>query len=146
MLYEVITESLEKLLGVIEADPGLACVRGRVARFLLRPIAPEGPKPAASVHLNNAPMLPYEARITSYNVCYTKLLRVVLFGVFLFFRYTPVGLAMRAAAQDPASARLVGIRVGWMLALGWGLAAAIGAVAGMMVAPIVFLEPRNNFV
>jgi len=67
---------------------------------------------------------------------------VVLFGVFLFFRYTPIGLAMRAAAQDPASARLVGIRVGWMLALGWGLAAAIGAVAGMMVAPIVFLEPN----
>jgi len=56
----VVPESLEKLLGVIEADPGLACVRGRVARFLLRPIAPEGPKPAASVHLNNAPMLPYE--------------------------------------------------------------------------------------
>ena len=67
---------------------------------------------------------------------------VVLFGVFLFFRFTPVGLAMRAAAQDPASARLVGIRVGWMLALGWGLAAAIGAVAGIMVAPIVFLEPN----
>jgi branched-chain amino acid transport system permease protein len=36
----------------------------------------------------------------------------------------------------------VGVRVGWMLALGWGLAAAIGAVAGMMVAPIVFLEPN----
>jgi len=67
---------------------------------------------------------------------------VVLFAVFLFFRFTPVGLAMRAAAQDPASARLVGIRVGWMLALGWGLAAAIGAVAGILVAPIVFLEPN----
>ncbi|MDX1375509.1 MAG: branched-chain amino acid ABC transporter permease [Burkholderiales bacterium] len=67
---------------------------------------------------------------------------IVLFGVFLFFRFTPVGLAMRAAAQDPASARLVGIRVGWMLALGWGLAAAIGAVAGILVAPIVFLEPN----
>ena len=67
---------------------------------------------------------------------------IVLLAVFLFFRYTQVGLAMRAAAQDPASARLVGIRVGWMLALGWGLAAAIGAVAGIMVAPIVFLEPN----
>jgi branched-chain amino acid transport system permease protein len=67
---------------------------------------------------------------------------LVLCAVFLFFRFTPIGLAMRAAAQDPASARLVGIRVGWMLALGWGLAAAIGAVAGMMVAPIVFLEPN----
>ena len=59
-----------------------------------------------------------------------------------FFRFTPLGLAMRAAAQNPVSSRLVGIRVGWMLALGWGLAAAIGAIAGMMVAPIVFLEPN----
>ena len=67
---------------------------------------------------------------------------VVLALVAVFFRFTPVGLAMRAAAQDPDSAKLVGVRVGWMLALGWGLAAAIGAVAGVMVAPIVFLEPN----
>ncbi len=66
----------------------------------------------------------------------------VLALVFAFFRYTPLGLAMRAAAQNPASSRLVGVRVGWMLALGWGLASAIGAVAGIMVAPIVFLEPN----
>ena len=65
----------------------------------------------------------------------------VLFALFAFFRFTPIGLAMRAAAQNPDSARLVGIRVSWMLALGWGLAAAIGAVAGMMVAPTVFLDP-----
>ena len=49
---------------------------------------------------------------------------------------------MRAAAQNPASARLVGIRVGSMLAIGWGLAAAIGAIAGMMAAPIVYLDPN----
>jgi branched-chain amino acid transport system permease protein len=67
---------------------------------------------------------------------------VVLALVFVFFRYTPLGLAMRAAAQNPVSSRLVGVRVGWMLALGWGLAAAIGAVAGIMVAPVVFLEPN----
>jgi len=67
---------------------------------------------------------------------------VVLLMLFVFFRYTPLGLAMRAAAQNPESSRLVGIRVGWMLALGWGLAAAIGAIAGMMVAPTVFLEPN----
>jgi branched-chain amino acid transport system permease protein len=67
---------------------------------------------------------------------------VVLVLLYLFFRFTPLGLAMRAAAQNPSSARLVGIRVGWMLALGWGLAAAIGAVAGMMVAPIVYLDPN----
>ena len=67
---------------------------------------------------------------------------VVLLLLYAFFRFTPLGLAMRAAAQNPESSRLVGIRVGWMLALGWGLAAAIGAVAGMMVAPIVFLDPN----
>ena len=67
---------------------------------------------------------------------------VVLLLLYLFFRFTPLGLAMRAAAQNPISGRLVGIRVGWMLALGWGLAAAVGAVAGMMVAPIVYLDPN----
>ena len=66
----------------------------------------------------------------------------VLLLLYGFFRYTPLGLAMRAAAQNPDSGRLVGIRVGWMLALGWGLAAAIGSVAGMMVAPIVYLDPN----
>src|SRR4030095_15029184 len=66
----------------------------------------------------------------------------VLALLFGFFRFTPLGLAMRAAAQNPVSSRLVGIRVGWMLALGWGLAAAVGAVAGMMVAPIVYLDPN----
>ncbi|MCC3304416.1 branched-chain amino acid ABC transporter permease [Sneathiella sp. HT1-7] len=67
---------------------------------------------------------------------------LLLFAIFCFFRFTRVGMAMQAAAANPDSAGLVGIRVGWMLALGWGLAAAIGAVAGMMIAPIVFLEPN----
>ena len=63
---------------------------------------------------------------------------MLLYG---FVRYTPLGLALRAVAQNPASSKLVGIRVGWVLALGWGLAAAIGAVAGMMAAPVVYLDP-----
>jgi branched-chain amino acid transport system permease protein len=61
--------------------------------------------------------------------------------VWLFFRFTTVGLAMRAVAVNPDSSRLMGVRVGWMLALGWGLAAVLGAVAGMMAAPTVFLDP-----
>ncbi len=69
-------------------------------------------------------------------------LLVLLLALFGFFRFTSLGLAMRAAAQNPDSARLVGIRVSWMLGLGWGLAAAVGAVAGMMVAPVVFLDPN----
>src|SRR3546814_16179599 len=68
------------------------------------------------------------------------LLMLVL--LFLFFRFTSVGLAMRAAAQNPESARLCGISVGWMVALGWGMASAIGAVGGILLAPVVFLEPN----
>jgi branched-chain amino acid transport system permease protein len=65
---------------------------------------------------------------------------VVVLG--LFFRFTKLGLALRAAALNPDASRLVGVRVSWMLALGWGLAAALGAISGMMVAPVVFLDPN----
>jgi branched-chain amino acid transport system permease protein len=67
---------------------------------------------------------------------------VLLILLFIFFRFTRVGLAMRAAASLPESARLVGINTSWMIALGWGMASAIGAIAGMMIAPVVFLEPN----
>src|SRR4029077_14893577 len=68
---------------------------------------------------------------------------LILLGLlYFFFRFARIGLAMRAAATLPESARLVGINVGWMIALGWGLASAIGAVAGIMIAPVVFLEPN----
>ncbi len=80
--------------------------------------------------------------ISSHELGSVAITLVVLGLVFVFFRFTPLGLAMRAAAQNPVSSRLVGVRVGWMLALGWGLAAAIGAIAGIMVAPTVFLEPN----
>jgi branched-chain amino acid transport system permease protein len=67
---------------------------------------------------------------------------VMLALLFAFFRFTATGLAMRAAAQNPQSARLCGINVSRMLAIGWGLAATIGAIAGIMVAPILFLDPN----
>jgi len=69
----------------------------------------------------------------------TLAILALLYG---FFRGSRLGLAMRAAAANPDSARLVGIRVGWMIALGWGMSASIGAVAGMLIAPVVFLEPN----
>ncbi len=55
--------------------------------------------------------------------------------LWLFFQFTTVGLALRAAALQPDSARLHGIRTSWMLALGWGLAAVLGAVGGLLTAP-----------
>jgi branched-chain amino acid transport system permease protein len=61
--------------------------------------------------------------------------------VFAIFRFTRTGLMMRASAVRPATSRLLGIRVAVMLGIGWGLAAALGAVAGLMVAPLLGLEP-----
>jgi branched-chain amino acid transport system permease protein len=55
--------------------------------------------------------------------------------VWALFRFTKLGLGMRAAALRPAAAALVGVRVDWMLAIGWGLAAMLGAVAGLMAEP-----------
>ena len=80
--------------------------------------------------------------VTRHDLGSTAVTLAVLACVYGFFRFTDLGLAMRAAAYNPASSRLMGIRVGRMLALGWGLAAAIGAVAGMMIAPVVFLDPN----
>ncbi len=79
--------------------------------------------------------------IGTFCVC---LATVVL--LWVFFRFTTVGLAMRAAATNADASRLLGVRVSWMLALGWGLAAVLGAVAGMMAAPTAFLDPNMMLV
>ncbi len=67
---------------------------------------------------------------------------VLVAMLWAFFQFTKTGLALRASALNPEASRLVGVRVGWMLAIGWGLAAVLGAVAGMLAAPTVFLEPN----
>jgi branched-chain amino acid transport system permease protein len=59
----------------------------------------------------------------------------IVLALWAFFQRTTLGLALRAAALNPDSSRLHGVRVSWMLALGWGLAAVLGAVAGVLVAP-----------
>lgn len=67
---------------------------------------------------------------------------VTVAALYAFFRFTKVGLAMRAAAVNPVSSRLSGVPVGLMLGIGWGLAALLGSIAGMMVAPVTFLDPN----
>jgi branched-chain amino acid transport system permease protein len=59
------------------------------------------------------------------------------------FRYTSAGLQLRAAAFSPPVARLLGVRVGRMLTLGWALAGLIGALAGVLVSPSTFLYPNS---
>jgi len=110
----------------------LNSVTGWIYSYTIKPFP--SPFPASSF-LGNRFMSPHE--LGSIGITF-----IVLALLYAFFRFTPLGLAMRAAAQNPESSRLVGIRVGWMLALGWGLASAIGAIAGMMIAPIVYLDPN----
>jgi branched-chain amino acid transport system permease protein len=71
--------------------------------------------------------------IADLGIIGVSLLAVLL--LWLFFRFTKLGLAMRAAALNPDSSRLAGIRVSWTVALGWGFATGLGAVAGLMAAP-----------
>lgn len=68
---------------------------------------------------------------------------IAMLLLFVLFQRTTLGLRMRAAAFNPEIARLLGIRVGRMLTLGWGVAAVLGSLAGVLVAPTIFLYPNN---
>jgi branched-chain amino acid transport system permease protein len=80
--------------------------------------------------------------VTTHEVGVIGITSAVMLVLYGFFRFTRTGLALRAVAANAESSRLVGIRVERMLGLGWGMAAVLGAIAGMMVAPIVFLDPN----
>jgi branched-chain amino acid transport system permease protein len=82
------------------------------------------------------------ARLSGHELGVAAVTLATLSCVYAFFKYTSLGLAMRAAAVNPESSRLAGIRVDRMLALGWGLAALLGAIAGMLAAPMFYLEPQ----
>ncbi len=91
--------------------------------------------PFAGLRLPGGLISPHEVGIALVTLCVMSL-------VFAFFRFTRIGLAMKAAAVNPLSASFVGINVSVMLSLGWALAAAIGAVSGILSAPIVYLDPN----
>ena len=83
------------------------------------------------------------ATLLRHQVAMLGVALAIMVALYLFFRYTSLGLAMRATAQNPLASRLMGIRVGRMLTLGWALSAATGAVAGLLVAPIVISVSPN---
>ncbi len=124
------------VLSIVAMFIALILVFNSLAGFLFGTTIQTFPSPFTGLHAWKSGLIsPHELGVL--------LVTLFLVGVlFVFFRYTSLGLAMRAVAINPQSSRLSGIRVGSMLALGWGLSAAIGAVAGMMIAPVVFLEPN----
>ncbi|MEU2351294.1 branched-chain amino acid ABC transporter permease [Modestobacter sp. NPDC049651] len=68
-------------------------------------------------------------------------LLVVMVALQVLFRATKLGLALRAVADNPNSSALSGLPVSRLLMIGWGLAAALGAIAGVLVAPQLFISP-----
>jgi branched-chain amino acid transport system permease protein len=123
------------ILATVVVTIGLLLIFNALAGWLFTYTLQEFPSPFPDRTL-------FGALMTTRDLGVIGVTLAMLVALFVFFRFTATGLAMRAAAQNPESARLCGIPVGRMLAIGWGLAAAIGAVAGIMVAPVLFLDPN----
>jgi branched-chain amino acid transport system permease protein len=82
------------------------------------------------------PFAPYDVLVLGVTVLLVVILSVV-------FTKTSLGLRMRASAFNPTVARLSGVRVSQMLALGWALAGSIGAIAGVLIAPTFSVTPYS---
>ena len=138
VLQRTLLEPLTRapVLASVGAFLGLLLIFNNIAGWLFTYTLQPFPSPFGT----GAPIL--GGMLSRHELGSTAVTLIVLTMVWAFFRFTKLGLALRAAAYNPVSSRLVGIPVTRMLALGWGLAAAIGAIAGMMVAPIVFLDPN----
>ena len=80
-------------------------------------------------------------RITATNIGILATICVLALGLIGLFRFTRIGLAMRAAAAERDKSPLVGIEVETMLMVGWGLAAVFGFIAAVLVAPSLLLSP-----
>jgi branched-chain amino acid transport system permease protein len=124
LIERVIIRPVEQapILSIVIVCIGLLAIfnslAGWIYSYVIKPFP--SPFPQQPVHLGGVVLAPHNLGAIGVTL-------VLLALLYVFFRYTTLGLTMR---------------VGWMLALGWGLAALVGAVAGMMVAPVVFLEPN----
>ena len=126
-------ENAPVLAAVVVIDRLAASIFVSVAGWIYSYTVQDFPSP-----FPDRPVFAYGDDLTWGVIGVTLLMLVLLFA---FFRYTPIGLAMRAAAQNPASARLCGISAPAYAGDPLGLAAMI-VTAGVMVAPVLFLDPN----
>ena len=138
-VHQVVIRPLERgsALTVVMATIALLVILNGLAGWIWSPMQQffESPFPLETVHIGSV-----VTNVQDLGVIGVSLVCVLI--VFVFFRFTRIGLMMRASAVGPATSRLLGIRVGLMLSVGWGLAAMLSAVSGMMAAPIVQLGPN----
>jgi branched-chain amino acid transport system permease protein len=139
VIQRVVIRPVERapLLTLVIITLGLATLVNGLAGFIWGYIPRSFPSPF-SVHTIQV----MGAYISYQDLGVIAVTGVVLVLIYVLLQRTTIGLTMRAAAHHPEASRLLGVRVSWMLALGWGLAAVVGAVSGLMIAPIQLLEPN----
>ncbi len=131
-LQRVVIRPVERkpVLTAVTVTIGLFFVINATVRWIwgTEPKTLPSPFPTRAVHVGGVAM-----SILDLGVIGVTLGAVLV--LWAFFQFTKVGLAMRAGALAPEPARLLGIRTSWMLALAWGLAAALGGLSGLLTAP-----------
>ena len=126
-------QHLELIVVMLGLFVGFNALAGLIWSFEVRKVPnlfPDGILRAGKVVIG-LPLLGTLASIGASTLC-----------LYLLFRFTKLGLAMRGAVSNPQSAQLLGFRVGHLLGIGWGLAAALGCLAGVLVTPRLFLDPN----
>jgi len=139
LIQRVVIRPVERapILTLVIVTLGLATLTNGLAGFVFGYVPQSFPSPFSVQTLSVA------GAVLSYrDLGVIAVSAVVLVLIYLLLERTTLGLTMRAAAHNPEASRLLGVRVSWMLALGWGLASAVGALSGIMVAPILLLEPN----
>jgi len=138
-VHQVVIRPFEHVseLAVVMATIALLVILNGLAGWIWTPEVKffESPFPQKVLHAGGVVMSVQDLCVIGVSVACVLL-------VFLFFRLTTLGLMMRASALRPGTSRLLGIRVNLMLSIGWGLAAVLSAVSGMMAAPTVQLDPN----
>ncbi len=123
-------------LTVVMITIGLLVVLNGLAGWIWGPEIRGFPSPFPAKPLRVGNVSISEQDIGTFVVCIAG---VIL--LWAFFRFTKLGLGIRAASVGGETSRMLGVRVSWMYALGWGFAAVLSAVSGMMAAPSLFLQP-----
>ncbi len=125
------------VIGLIIITLGFEMVLMGLAGWKWGPDQKSFPFPVSNIEAYN-----FHGLIISKINLWTILISLVLmFILFLFFRYTKLGIAMRATQQNPLAARVMGIRTKWILSFTWALSSSIGVVAGILIATLGVLDP-----
>jgi len=142
LLYGTIVKPLSKasLLTVVSVLIGLYLAFNSLAGFIWGYTIKSFPSLFPKTHIAIGSF-----SVSAETVGIVLVVGFVLLLLYFLFETTKIGLAMRGAASAPESAVLVGISVPVMLLIGWGIAAALGAMSGILVAPRVFLNPMMMF-